>query len=139
MDMSFGAKLRRQREERHVALEEISAQTKIKGSLLEGLEGDDLSRWPQGIFRRAYIRAYAQAIGLDPDVVLQQFLAAYPEPVEERPLVAPESPKRPPTRLRFLLSAAFGAASARTDAIDEGDGRSGRFDSQSGVRIPEPI
>ena len=113
MEMSFGARLRAQREERHVSLVDIAAQTKIKLSMLEALESDDLSRWPQGIFRRAYIRSYAQAIGLDPDGVLQQFLALYPEPVEELPLVPPESPKRPPTRLRFLLSAAFGAPPAR--------------------------
>jgi transcriptional regulator with XRE-family HTH domain len=117
METSFGTKLRQQREQRQVSLEDISAKTKIKVSLLEGLEGDDLSRWPQGIFRRAYVRAYAQAIGLEPDVVVQQFLALYPEPPEEQPLVAPESPKRPPTRLRFLLNAAFGAArQAATDA-----------------------
>jgi len=117
METSFGANLREQREERKVSLEDISAKTKIKVALLEGLEADDLSRWPQGIFRRAYIRAYAQAIGQDPDPLLQQFLALYPEPPEEQPLVAPESPKRPPTRLRFLLNAAFGAArQAATDA-----------------------
>jgi len=119
METSFGTKLRQQREERQGSLEDISAKTKIKVPLLEGLEGDDLSRWPQGIFRRAYIRAYAQAIGLEPDALLQQFLAVYPEPPEELPLVAPESPKRPPTRLRFLLNAAFGAAKqAATDARD---------------------
>ena len=128
MEMSFGARLRQQREQRQVALEEISAQTKIKASLLEGLEADDLSRWPQGIFRRAYIRAYAQAIGLEPDLVVQQFLALYPEPEEERPLVAPESPKRPPTRLRFLLSAAFGAASARLPPAEHGEKGRGRLD-----------
>jgi transcriptional regulator with XRE-family HTH domain len=121
MELSFGTRLREQREERHVALTDISAQTKIKVSLLEALESDDLSRWPEGIFRRAYIRAYAQAIGLDPDTVLRQFLALYPDPVEEVPLVPPESPRRPPTRLRFLLSAAFGAPPARPTT---GDSRS---------------
>jgi hypothetical protein len=114
MELSFGARLREQREQRQVALADIAAQTKIKVALLKGLEGDDLSRWPQGIFRRAYIRSYAQAIGLEPDTVLQQFLALYPEPVEEQPLVPPDSPKRPPTRLRFLLSAAFGTTSSRS-------------------------
>jgi hypothetical protein len=114
MELSFGARLREQREQRQVALADIAAQTKIKVTLLEGLEGDDLSRWPQGIFRRAYIRSYAQAIGLEPDTVLQQFLALYPEPLEELPLVPPDSPKRPPTRLRFLLSAAFGPTSSRS-------------------------
>ena len=114
MELSFGARLREQREKRQVDLADISAKTKIKASLLEGLESDDLSRWPQGIFRRAYIRSYAQAVGLDPDVVLREFLALYPEPVEEPPLVAPDSRKRPPTRLRFLLNTAFGAPQTRS-------------------------
>jgi hypothetical protein len=126
METSFGTRLRQQREERKVSLEDISAKTKIKVALLEGLEGDDLSRWPQGIFRRAYVRTYAQAIGLEPDTVLQQFLALYPEPPEEQLLVAPESPKRPPTRLRFLLNAAFGAA--RQAATDAREGSQGRLD-----------
>src|SRR5262245_45215315 len=138
MEMSFGARLRQQREERQVALEDISAKTKIKVSFLEGLEADDLSRWPQGIFRRAYIRAYAQAIGLEADVVVQHFLALYPEPEEELPLVAPESPKRPPTRLRFLLSAAFGAAS-RLTAADNREGTGGRVGHMSHVNHPEPV
>jgi len=138
MEMSFGARLRQQREERQIALEDISAKTKIKVSLLEGLEGDDLSRWPQGIFRRAYIRAYAQALGLEPDVLVQQFLALYPEPEEELPLVAPESPKRPPTRLRFLLSAAFGAAS-RLTAADTREGNGGRPGHVNRASHPEPV
>jgi hypothetical protein len=138
MEMSFGARLRQQREERHVALEDISAKTKIKLSFLEALEGDDLSRWPQGIFRRAYIRSYAQAIGLEPDVVVQQFLALYPEPEEELPLVAPESPKRPPTRLRFLLSAAFGAAS-RLTAADTKEGNGGRPGHLNHVTHQQPM
>jgi hypothetical protein len=136
METSFGTRLRQQREQRQVALEDISAKTKIKVSLLEGLEGDDLSRWPQGIFRRAYIRAYGQAIGLEPDVLLQQFLAVYPEPPEELPLVAPESPKRPPTRLRFLLNAAFGAA--RQAATDAREGYHARIDHVTRV-IPDYI
>ena len=134
METSFGTRLRQQREERKVTLEDISAKTKIKVALLEGLEADDLSKWPQGIFRRAYIRAYAQAIGLEPDTALQQFLALYPEPPEEQPLVAPESPKRPPTRLRFLLNAAFGAA--RQAATDAREGYHARIEHVTRV-IPE--
>jgi transcriptional regulator with XRE-family HTH domain len=126
MEMSLGERLRQQREERQVALEDISTKTKIKVALLEGLESDDLSRWPQGIYRRSYVRTYAQAIGLEPDVVLQQFLALYPDPEEEQLLVAPESPKRPPTRLRFLLNAAFGAA--RQVAADTRDGHRAQLD-----------
>jgi len=82
MPESFGARMRQRREEQQIALLTIAEQTKIKLSLLEALERDDLSRWPSGIFRRAFIRAYAHAIGLEPDVIVREFLEIYPDPVE---------------------------------------------------------
>jgi transcriptional regulator with XRE-family HTH domain len=79
---SFGGRLRAERERKQIALTDIAEDTKIKVSLLEGLERDDLSWWPGGLFRRAYVRAYARAIGLDPETVVREFLEKYPEPVE---------------------------------------------------------
>jgi cytoskeletal protein RodZ len=57
MDLSYGARLRLQRERKCVALSDIVELTKIKLSLLEGLERDDVSQWPAGIYRRSYFRA----------------------------------------------------------------------------------
>ena len=82
MPESFGARMRRRREQQQIALTTIADQTKIKLSLLEALERDDVSRWPTGIFRRAFIRAYGHAIGLEPDVVVRDFLEVHPDPVE---------------------------------------------------------
>ena len=62
---SFGGRLRRERERRQIALSSISANSKISVSLFEALERDDVARWPVGIYRRSFIRAYAAAIGLD--------------------------------------------------------------------------
>ena len=76
----FGSRLRRERERRHIALSSISANTKISVALFEGLERDDVSRWPSGIFRRAFIRAYAEGIGLDPDAVTREFNQRFPDP-----------------------------------------------------------
>lgn len=45
---------------------------------LEAVERSDLSRLPGGIFTRAFIRAYAQEVGLDPDRTVQEFLAELP-------------------------------------------------------------
>ena len=44
-----------------------------------------MSRWPAGIYRRAIIRAYAIAIGLDPDEPAREFLEEYPDPDEPVP------------------------------------------------------
>lgn len=79
---NFGARLRRRREEQRISLAAVAEQTKINRSLLDGIERDDVSHWPSGFFGRAFIRAYAQAIGLNPDVVVREFLEAHPEPVE---------------------------------------------------------
>jgi transcriptional regulator with XRE-family HTH domain len=88
MTEEFGRRLRRERERRQITLSSISAKTKISKSFFEGLERDDVSRWPTGIFRRAFIRAYATAIGLDPDEVMREFLERFPDPVELVPPVA---------------------------------------------------
>jgi cytoskeleton protein RodZ len=45
---------------------------------LEALERSDLSRLPGGIFTRAFVRAYAQEVGLDPDRTIQDFIAELP-------------------------------------------------------------
>jgi transcriptional regulator with XRE-family HTH domain len=103
MHETFGARLRHQREKKGVSLRTIANQTKIKLSLLEGLERDDIRQWPAGIFRRAFVRDYAQAIGLDPDAVVREFVEQYPAPIE-----IPEPPPPPPRRFRSLVESALG-------------------------------
>jgi len=80
MTESFGARLRRQRERQQVCIADIAARTKIKASLFEAIERDDASRWPSGIFRRSFMRAYAGAIGLDADATVREFLEQFPDP-----------------------------------------------------------
>lgn len=76
---SFGARLRAERERRQISIATIADSTKILGALLEGLENDDVSRWPlTGFYRRAFIRAYAVAVGLDPEPVVREFFERFP-------------------------------------------------------------
>lgn len=77
---TLGTWLRRERERRGVTLGQISEQTKVSVSLLQGLEGDDLSRWPGGIYRRSFARSYATAIGVDPDLVVRRLAEEHPDP-----------------------------------------------------------
>lgn len=120
MEGTFGSRLRAQREQQGVPLAEIAERTKIKLTLLEGLERDDVSHWPTGIFRRSFVRAYAQAIGLDGDAVVREFLELYPDPAEEDVnailAVASREGRRPPTRLGYLISSAFNALPGRRRA-----------------------
>lgn len=79
MTAEFGPRLRRERERRKISLESISANTKVSISLFEALERDDVSRWPCGIFRRSFVRSYAEAIGLDGDEIVHEFLERFPD------------------------------------------------------------
>jgi transcriptional regulator with XRE-family HTH domain len=82
MEDLLGRRLRSERERRHITLESIAANTKINISLLRDLERDEVSRWPSGIFRRAFVRSYAEAIGLDGDDIVHEFLERYPDAQE---------------------------------------------------------
>lgn len=96
--LSFGARLRQERERRNISIASIAESTKILGALLDGLENDDVSRWPTGLYRRSFIRAYATAIGLDPEPVVKEFLERFPDP-EESPTpggAVPGAPATPP-------------------------------------------
>jgi transcriptional regulator with XRE-family HTH domain len=73
---SLGQTLREEREERDISLEEIASSTKIVLRYLEALENDRLDIMPGGFFIKGIIRAYAQAIGLDPEEVLARYKAA---------------------------------------------------------------
>jgi transcriptional regulator with XRE-family HTH domain len=75
----FGSSLRRQRERQNITVKMLEARTKISASLLTGLEKGDCSRWPAGIYSRAWIRAYAEAVGLDPEITVAQFAACFAE------------------------------------------------------------
>ena len=79
---AFGDRLRRQRERQHVTLTEIAESTKVAASLFDGLERGDCSRWPGGVYNRAFIRGYATAVQLDPDEVTAEFVEYYDAPAE---------------------------------------------------------
>jgi transcriptional regulator with XRE-family HTH domain len=95
-DVLFGARLREERERRRITLASIAANTKIGLHLLEGLERGHVSRWPSGIFRRSFIRAYAEAIGLDPDEIAREFLGRFPDPTEMPELTPAFVARKPP-------------------------------------------
>jgi transcriptional regulator with XRE-family HTH domain len=76
---AFGPNLRRIRIQKGISIEKIAAGTKISADLLNGLERNDFSRWPVGIYARAYVRQYAYAIGVDPDSTVDEFCRWFAE------------------------------------------------------------
>jgi transcriptional regulator with XRE-family HTH domain len=75
----FGGRLRQVREGRDLSLRSIADATKISVRALEGLERNDISLLPGGIFSRAFVRAYAREIGVDPEQTVAEFITRFPD------------------------------------------------------------
>jgi cytoskeletal protein RodZ len=105
----FGQELRRNRLIRDVPLDRIAAATKISTRHLEALERGDFSRLPAPVFTKGFIRAYAVYLGLDPDQLVNAYMAAT---AGGRPAGAaaarPKSAR--PASPAFVAIAALGAA-----------------------------
>jgi cytoskeleton protein RodZ len=88
--VDFGTFLRQAREQRGVTLQELAVTTKISARVLESLERNDPGKLPGGIFSRAFVRAYAREVGVDPEAAVARFVEAFPEAsgVEDMPSAA---------------------------------------------------
>ncbi len=74
---SFGEDLRMERLSRGIALEQITAITKISARHLEALEQGRFRQLPGGILNKGIVRGYAGAVGLDQSDWTERFLKAY--------------------------------------------------------------
>ena len=88
---SFGARLKREREQRKITLDEISVSTKIGTRFLSALEQDRFDQLPGGVFNKGFVRSYARHLGLDENQAIADFVAAsgtgQPEASPEEPPV----------------------------------------------------
>ncbi len=83
----IGARLQSAREGRGLTLRDVADSTKIAITALKSIERNDFAKLPGGLYRRAYLQAFATAVGLDAVEVTR----AYRERFEPAP-VAPAPP-----------------------------------------------
>jgi hypothetical protein len=118
---TFVIRLRRHRQRNRVSLQAIAKETNVKAEMLEALERNDLTEWPRGVYARAWVRAYASAIGLDPIDTVDEFCRLFPHgdrrmrptmaemaaivaapPADYQPEVAPEFERRRTPEINVL-------------------------------------
>jgi cytoskeletal protein RodZ len=68
--------LRHAREAKGLSVDELKRVTKISATNLIALEAGDVSRLPATVYIRGFLEAYTKEIGLDPKVVVPQYLSA---------------------------------------------------------------
>ncbi|MDB5494236.1 MAG: putative transcriptional regulator [Phenylobacterium sp.] len=83
----IGQALKAIREFRGLSREALAETTRIRAAYLAAIEELQLDKLPSRPFVIGYIRAYAQALGADPDVAAERFKAE--EPVLDEPLPEP--------------------------------------------------
>lgn len=71
-----GEFLRRERELRHISLDDVAERTKISRRYLEAIEESRYDRLPGETFVRGFIRSYAKSVGLDPDETMLVYTQA---------------------------------------------------------------
>jgi len=106
MDQSFqeisnnkelGNFLKKTREEKGIPLESIQKDTKIRLKYLQAVENGEFSTIPGGdVYVKGFLKSYAEAVGLSPIEILQQYKKISgiktDEPVEVNPTVELEPP-----------------------------------------------
>jgi cytoskeletal protein RodZ len=70
---SIGAMLRQEREARELSLQDVQEATKITVQNLSALEEDKFDYFPNRVYARAFLRDYANYIGLDSAALLTQY------------------------------------------------------------------
>ncbi|HWA60576.1 MAG TPA: helix-turn-helix domain-containing protein [Caulobacteraceae bacterium] len=75
---NIGAALRDIREARGLSLDDIADVTRVRPGYLAAIEAFDLGALPSRPFAIGYVRAYAQALGLDGDAAVSRFKAEAP-------------------------------------------------------------
>jgi cytoskeleton protein RodZ len=106
--------LRAARERRGLSLNQVAATTKISLAILEALEKNDVAKLPGGLFSRAFVRSFAEEVGLDPDQAVEAFAAR----ATSRPMIGARSPaERVDDNEAFESNRQIAAAFVRLGAV----------------------
>jgi len=74
-----GRELKELRERMGLELETISKETKINLKILESLEEETFEKLPALVYLKGFLKSYAQALGLDPQKVVEGYLQSIGE------------------------------------------------------------
>jgi cytoskeletal protein RodZ len=104
---SIGETLREARMRQRLDITDVEAQTKIRAKYLRALENEDFGMLPGPTFVKSFLRTYAEFLGLDPHLLVEEYRVRY-DPRDESELTpfarAPSGRqrRRPPRRPAWL-------------------------------------
>jgi hypothetical protein len=105
--VSIGEALTEARRRADLTVTEVSRQTRIRETIITGIEGNDYSACGGDLYVRGYIRSIAQAVGADPEPLIREYDTAQLAP---RPIADDWTEPVPPVRKRRRLRLSWIAA-----------------------------
>ncbi|MFK3587887.1 helix-turn-helix domain-containing protein [Lactobacillus sp. 23-2] len=88
----IGEKLRKAREAKGLSISDIEKTTKIQSRYLEAIENNEFDKLPGDFYVRAFIRQYAQIVGLDGKELLNEYSEAPANEVSNEDYAEAEQP-----------------------------------------------
>jgi cytoskeleton protein RodZ len=78
--MEIGSTLREARMRARIDISEIEAETKIRAKYLRALENEEWNLLPGPTYVRSFLRTYAEALGLDAKLLLEEYKLRHERP-----------------------------------------------------------
>jgi cytoskeleton protein RodZ len=88
---TIGETLREARMRQRLDIADVESKTKIRAKYLRALENEEFSMLPGPTFVKTFLRTYAEALGLDPHVLVEEYRSAH-EAGEEPEVLTPLGP-----------------------------------------------
>src|SRR5680860_792555 len=114
---SIGETLREARMRQRLDIADVEERTKIRAKYLRALENEEWSSLPGPTFVKTFLRTYAEVVGVDPHLLVEEFRSQHERPDEadfqpvevararrsRRRERGPARPPGPPSRLAVFL------------------------------------
>ena len=75
--IEIGASLAEARVRRGLEIDDAAKQTKLRAYYLHALEQEEFEQLPPGSYRRAFLRTYAGFLGLDAELLVEDYVARF--------------------------------------------------------------
>lgn len=88
---TVGQILKESREKRHIEIDQVAQETKIRSQYLKALEEDNYQFFPSETTTKGFLRNYAQFLGINPEEILSVFKRDYHGTKEQKVIVQSET------------------------------------------------
>ena len=96
----IGTTLREARVRRKLTLQQVEDDTKIRVKYIQAMENEDFEVMPGSTYVKGFLRTYAAYLGLDADVIIDEYRSRAMPPEDQEPFGGSSALGRPPHHRR---------------------------------------